>query len=84
MLDKSIYTGQSTSSPKKGAIPHGIGTLIKPDQSKYDGGFSWGRFSGKGRITYANGDYMECEWEKGEPKGKITISENGVIKEKMI
>lgn len=70
--DKSIYEGQTTTSPKDGVKPHGFGILKKVDKTVYEGWFKLGKFHGPGTIIYPNGQKIVGEFEDGElKKGKI-------------
>lgn len=42
--------------------PHGIGLVIKPDKSIFEGHFLDGKVSGKGRLVKADGSYIEGDW----------------------
>lgn len=52
--------------------PHGTGTLVQADGTRYAGQFKNGEPSGKGVMIWANGDSYEGEWEKGNPQGMGT------------
>lgn len=50
--------------------PHGTGTLVQADGTRYAGQFQNGEPSGKGVMIWANGDSYEGDWKKGNPHGK--------------
>lgn len=53
--DGSVYKGSWNYTNKK----HGFGKYIKPDGSKYEGFWSEGKISGKGRYIEKIGNYYE-------------------------
>jgi hypothetical protein len=46
----------------KNGIPHGFGILADSAGSIYEGGFIEGEKSGRGRLTYSNGDQYVGEF----------------------
>ena len=43
---------------------HGTGELTRPDGSHYLGGWIGDEITGKGCMTYSNGDYYDGVWFK--------------------
>lgn len=55
-------------------IRDGIGLMIWPDGSRYDGNWSENRASGQGRLIHADGDVYEGEWLNDKAHGEGTYS----------
>ena len=52
-----------------GAVPHGDGTLTRPNGDTYRGRWRRGMQSGRGVATFARGEAYDGEWEDGAPHG---------------
>ena len=61
-----IYQGDC-----KNGLAHGKGIALGID--KYEGRFKEGLPNGKGKYTWANGDYFEGNWKAGLKNGKGTL-----------
>ncbi|XP_017775591.1 PREDICTED: MORN repeat-containing protein 4 [Nicrophorus vespilloides] len=57
----AIYVGGWTSGGKR----EGIGHMLFPDGSRYDGYFTDGMFNGLGILTFADGAKYEGEFSEG-------------------
>ena len=66
--DGSIYTGLINAQGQR----DGEGSLIYPDGSRYEGGWTEDLASGKGKVYHSNGDYYEGDWKEGKCHGKGT------------
>jgi hypothetical protein len=50
-------------------VPHGKGTMIRPDGSTYEGEFKDGKCHGKGKDTFSDGSVIIGEYTEGMPHG---------------
>lgn len=61
-MKDGVYLGEAIASR-----PHGNGTYMYNDGTKYEGYWVMGEKTGKGTLTYANGETWTGEWYKNNP-----------------
>jgi len=75
--DGRQYRGQWRVDKRKSTW-EGLGTIIYPDGSKYQGMTKKGKFEGRGRMIHANGDIYQGEWKEGKANGQgVFIDQKG-------
>ena len=71
---KGNYVGEL-----KNGKPHGKGTYIWKNGTKYEGEWKDGERYGQGRFTFTDGSKYEGEWEDGKPWNLTIYDKNGKI-----
>lgn len=61
-MKDGVYVGEAIASR-----PHGLGTYMYNNGTKYEGCWVMGEKTGKGTYTYANGESWNGEWYKNNP-----------------
>lgn len=75
--DGRQYRGQWRTDKRKSTW-EGLGIIIYPDGSKYQGMTKNGKFEGKGRMIHANGDIYQGEWKDNKANGQgVFIDQEG-------
>jgi len=85
-MAKLTTSSSSNNKPQKGCISgdckNGYGVYMFETKDKYEGQFSNGKFSGKGKFTWLKGSTYDGEWKNGKYDGYgIYTDVNGKVQE---